>query len=112
MADTSYFVIQVPDSAQARAFYGGLFDWAFVPGSVSDGFQIQGVTPPAGLLGDADRAAVKVYFDVEDIHAAVACVRELGGESAEIDESPSGYQVDCRDDQGTEFSLHQQRSAQ
>jgi len=112
MADTSYFVIQVPDSAQARAFYGGLFGWGFASGSVSDGYQIQGVTPSAGLLGDADGAAMKVYLDVEDIDAAVARVRELGGESGEIDESPSGYQVDCRDDQGTEFSLHQQRSAQ
>lgn len=112
MADTSYFVIQVPDSAQARAFYGGLFGWGFAPGSSSDGFQIQGVTPPAGLLGGADQAAVKVYFDVADIHAAVARLRELGGESGEIDETPSGYQVDCRDDQGTEFSLHQQRDSQ
>jgi predicted enzyme related to lactoylglutathione lyase len=111
MTETSYFVIQVPDSAQARAFYGGLFGWGFAPGSVSDGFQIQGVTPPAGLRGNADSAVVKVYFDVEDIHEAVTRVRELGGESGEIDESSSGYQVDCRDDQGTEFSLHQQRSA-
>ncbi len=112
MADTSYLVIQVPDSAQAQAFYGGLLGWDFAPGSVSDGFQIQGVTPPAGLRGNADRAAVKVYFDVDDIPAAVARVRELGGEAADIDESPSGYQVDCRDDQGTEFSLHQHRSSQ
>ena len=48
---------------------------------------------------------VHLDFVVEDIHAAVAKVRELGGTAEEPTESPSGWSAECRDDQGTLFCL-------
>lgn len=110
MAETSYFVIQVPDADRGREFYGGLLGWGFAPGSVANSHQIEGVA--GGMLGGATRATIKHYFDVEDIQETAARVRELGGQCGEVEETPSGYQLDCRDDQGTAFSLHQARSAE
>jgi predicted enzyme related to lactoylglutathione lyase len=108
MAEEScYFVIQVPDADRGRGFYSGLLGWSFAPGSVAHSHQIEGMM--GGMSGGAGEAAMKLYFDVSDIQAAVARVRELGGESDEVEETLSGYQVDCRDDQGTAFSLHQAR---
>ncbi len=111
MAEQScYFVIQVPDAGQGREFYGGLLGWSFAPGSVANSHQIKGMM--GGLLGGVGEAAMRLYFDVPDIQAATARVRELGGECGEVEETPSGYQVDCRDDQGTAFSLHQARGGE
>jgi uncharacterized protein len=111
MAEEScYFVIQVPDADQGREFYGGLLGWTFQPGSIAHSHQIEGMM--GGLLGAAGEAAMKLYFDVSDIQSAAARVRELGGECGEIEATPSAYQLNCRDDQGTAFSLHQQRNSQ
>lgn len=104
-----YFVIQVPDAGRAREFYSSLFGWSFAIGNAADSHQIDGLM--GGMLGGTAAAAIKLYFDVEDIEAAVSSVRKLGGDCDQVEETPSGYQVDCRDDQGTAFSLHQARSA-
>lgn len=111
MAEEScYFVIQVPDAERGQEFYGGLLGWSFAPGSVANSHQIEGMM--GGLLGGVAEAAMKLYFDVDDIEAAAARVQELGGECGEIGETPSSYQLDCRDDQGTGFSLHEARGGE
>ena len=100
-----YFTIPVPDTGAAQAFYGGLFGWGFTPGNVPGGYQITGVTPPGGLHGGGDGSTPRVYFGVDDIEAAVARVRELGGHAGDPQEIASGRTAHCRDDQGTEFGL-------
>lgn len=101
-----YFTIGVPDAGRAQAFYGGLLDWRFEPGSVPDGYQIPDAKPPGGLHGGTDARGVQVYFAVEDIDAAVARVRELGGEADEPEHGGHGAYASCRDDQGVRFSLY------
>ena len=67
---------------------------------------IENTTPPGGLVRKAGDTA-QIWFRVDDIRAAAARVQELGGEASEPSESASGWHCDCRDDQGTRFSLWQ-----
>jgi uncharacterized protein len=103
--DLVYFMLPVSDGERAKAFYGDLFGWEFSPGNVADGFQITNSSPPGGMFAGGDPAKAEVWFDVEDIVAAVAKVRRLGGDAGEIGEVESGYIAECRDDQGTPFNL-------
>ena len=104
--DLGYFTIPVGDVQRGRAFYGRLFGWEFAADAGDEYSHINNTTPPGGLHRDAARMP-KVWFRVPDIHAAVALVRELGGEAEDPQESPSGSSAGCRDDQGTQFSLWQ-----
>ena len=99
-----YYTLPVADLEKGRAFYGGLFGWQFAAGAQYA--HIENTKPPGGLVrGPGD--AAQVWFRVDDIHAAVARVRALGGEAGAPSESASGWGADCRDDQGTRFSLWQ-----
>jgi predicted enzyme related to lactoylglutathione lyase len=103
-ADLGYFTIPVADLERGKAFYAAVFGWQFEAGESYA--HVPNTTPPGGLHVD-DAAHPKVWFRVPDIHAAVARVRERGGEATEPEVSDSGLSADCRDDQGTHFSLWQ-----
>jgi uncharacterized protein len=103
--------IPADDTARARGFWGSLFGWQFeqFPGPADyhmariderSGAAVTG--PEPGLAG------LRVYFDVDDIRAEAARVRELGGEAAEPMPVPSqGWFAPCSDDQGNAFGLWQ-----
>ena len=109
--DLVYFTIGVPDSERGRAFFQGLFGWDFSDGNIPGGFHIAGTNPPGGMhsmQSGASAPGFRPYFNVQDIAGAVDRIRALGGSAGEIKGSPeSGMYADCRDDQGTEFSLFQ-----
>lgn len=105
-APLSFFQIDVPDTTRARAFYGELFGWEFVPGNLSDYWMIPNAAPIGGL-GGGTASRPKVFFSVPDIAAGVEQVRRLGGTAGEPVTIPSGRFAECRDDQGTEFLLWQ-----
>ncbi len=106
-----HFEIPADDTANAREFWGSLFGWQFeaYPGPseyhmtrISDqaGAAITGLEP--GWRGP------RAYFDVDDVNAGVARVRELGGEAGEPLPVPGmGWFVTCRDTQGNDFGLWQ-----
>jgi predicted enzyme related to lactoylglutathione lyase len=48
-----------------------------------------------------------VYFEVDDLDAALERVRALGGETGEPQGGGAGRYANCRDDQGVEFSIFQ-----
>lgn len=100
-----YFTLAVPDADRAVAFYRGLLGWQPVPGSMPQGFHVANADPPGGILGGADVPGVRVSVRVPDVVAAVARVRELGGEADDVQATPSGRSATCRDDQGLEFDL-------
>ena len=104
--DLVYYSIPVPDAERAKAFYGEVLGWEFGPGNVSDGFQVTNTTPQAGIGGGVEASHPKVYLQVPDLDAAMAKVKELGGEVTGNPESigPGRY-VECRDDQGTSFHI-------
>ena len=104
-AELGYFTIPVADMERGKAFYDGLFGWQFEPG---EGYaHIGNTTLPGGLHAGGEGPSPKVWFRVDDINAAVARVRALGGEAADPAQSDSGWHTDCRDDQGIRFSLWQ-----
>jgi uncharacterized protein len=103
--DLVYFPVPVPDGERGKAFYGRLLGWEFAPGNVPGGFQITNVSPRGGMHGGGKGSSPLVWFQVDDLDAALEQVRELGGAPGEPEEIPSGRMASCRDDQGTSFNL-------
>lgn len=112
--EVAFFELGVEDAERGRAFYEGLFGWQFEPGPSGSGFMIAAPNMPGGMHeGDAE-AVPYVFFKVEDMDAALARVRELGGSVEEMDVEGDPESIAqhgrfklCRDDQGSQFGLHQ-----
>ena len=104
--ELAYVIYRVPDSAVFRDFYARVLRWTFEPGRVDDGWQIPGTHPMAGLSGGSTRPTAVPMWTVPDIDAAVARVREAGGNVlAEPSRQPYGVTAECSDDQGSQFYL-------
>lgn len=110
--DLSFFELGVGDVDRARRFYGNLFGWDFA--DEGKGATIETPNVPGGVHGGDAGASPYLFFRVDDLDAAIARVRELGGEigddvgedSADAD-ARFGRFVLCQDDQGSSFGLHQ-----
>jgi uncharacterized glyoxalase superfamily protein PhnB len=105
--DVAYLTLQVPDGARALDFYGAVLGWTAVPGTVPDGWQVDGTTPMIGIGGGSDEPGTVPMYAVDDIEVAVAAVRTAGGRADEIERKPYGLSALCRDDQGLPFWLGQ-----
>jgi predicted enzyme related to lactoylglutathione lyase len=109
-----FFEIGVQDAVRGKAFYGSLFDWKFAPGpSGGDGLMIS-TSGISGGMHAGDTASVPyLFFRVEDMDAALARVRELGGSVEDTDLGDESRAAEygrfklCRDDQGLIFGLHE-----
>ena len=109
-----FFELGVEDAERGRAFYERLFGWRFEPGPSGAGFAIATPTVPGGIHGSDRGSAPYVFFRVDDMEAALARVRELGGAVDEVDVEGDDESVArfgsfklCHDDQGSPFGLHQ-----
>lgn len=64
------------------------------------------------ITGVPDQSALMAYCGVEDVDAALAQVRELGGEAGEKQETSGvGLYAHCTDTEGNPFGLYQDLSA-
>lgn len=108
--DVSYLTMVVPDVDAAHAFYGGVLGWTFNIGRAG-GAQVSGVAPQMGMTtqpeGGPATPGVILCYRVDDIAAAVARVREAGGQARAVAQRPYGLESLCADDQDTPFYLHQ-----
>ncbi len=100
------------DTAEARAFWGGLFGWQFqeYAGSPTEYHMTQLSEQTGGAIyaAESGKRGLRVYFDVDDIGAGTARVRELGGNAGEALPVPSmGWFAHCQDPAGNEFGLWQ-----
>lgn len=102
-----YFTIDAPDGARAAAFFGALLGWDARAGSQPGGFHVENISPPGGIDGSKPAPGVTIYLRVDDVAAAAARVRELGGTVLEETTYPSGGNASCLDDQGVPFQLWQ-----
>jgi uncharacterized glyoxalase superfamily protein PhnB len=105
--DAVYLTLQVPDGARALDFYGAVLGWTAVPGSVPDGWQVEGTTPLVGIGGGSSEPGTVPMYAVDDIEVAVAAVLTAGGRAEEIERKSFGLAALCRDDQGLPFWLGQ-----
>jgi uncharacterized protein len=103
--------IPADDTTKTREFWGGLFGWQFeaYPGpSEYHMTRISDQTGAAITSMEPGKRGTRVYFDVDDINAGAARVRELGGEANDPDPVPGmGWFATCRDSEGNEFGLWQ-----
>jgi predicted enzyme related to lactoylglutathione lyase len=105
--DISYTSLWVRDVARAATFYGAVLGLEYVPGDDNRGRQAPGLAPPQGLWQHPALSALFCSYVVDDIAAAVARVREAGGQAEEPVPQAYGLTADCVDTDGVPFALHQ-----
>lgn len=103
----AYLTFEVADTARARAFFGAVFGWHFVPGNVEDGWQIDGLAPMGGLHGGHRPATVVPMYAVDRLETAITAVRAAGGIATDPECRSFGTMSSCTDDQGIRFHLGQ-----
>lgn len=84
-----YFAIHAPDLAHAKEFFTAVFGWVYTAESHIDGSSPSGGLSEGGLSEGGSR--IDLAFEVPDIKAAVAKLRELGGEAPDPVLSQSGW---------------------
>jgi predicted enzyme related to lactoylglutathione lyase len=105
--------IEVPadDTGQGRAFWSGLFGWEFESFPGPSEYHMTRIGEQTGLAitnMEPGKQGTRSYFEVDDVNAGAARVRELGGEADEPMPVPSmGWFSTCRDPHGNEFGLWQ-----
>jgi hypothetical protein len=99
----------VPDGDRAQRFYSELFGWDTRGGYQPGSYHVSSITPPSGIHGREGAPEVRIYFRVDDIEAAAARVRELGGQVLSVTNYDSGGNAECVDDQGLRFDLFRPR---
>lgn len=103
--EVTYFELPSSDIATTQQFWGALFGWKFNEGNFPGYSMIQGPKPLGGTPHDEPSRHPRIFFAVDDLEAAVAQVRELGGTADDPVTIPSGAFAHCKDNQGVEFSL-------
>jgi uncharacterized protein len=111
MAGMVHVEIPVDDTAGGKAFWGSLFGWQFQAYPEGAEYHMARLTDDSGAAVsgmEPGKRGLLVYFDVPDIGASVARVRELGGEANDKLPVPSmGWFAVCKDPEGNEFGLWQ-----
>jgi predicted enzyme related to lactoylglutathione lyase len=96
-----HYEISASDVDRAQRFWSGVLGWEFGESVMPDGDYRMART------GEASGAAV--YFNVDDLDASLAMVKELGGSSEDKSPVPGmGWFAHCTDSEGNAFSLWQQ----
>ena len=103
--------IPADDTTASREFWGSLFGWTFesYPGPFEYLMARFSETQGGAITNmEAGKRGMRAYFDVEDINAGVARVKELGGETSDAMPVPQmGWFAACTDPHGNEFGLWQ-----
>jgi uncharacterized protein len=106
-----HFEIAAGDTARTREFWSSLFGWQWQDYSGPVEYHMTQLGEKMGgaiYQAEGDKRGLRVYFDVDDINAGAARVRELGGEAGEGLPVPGmGWFAQCKDTQGNEFGLWQ-----
>ena len=99
------------DTGRAKGFWNGLFGWQWesYPGPFEYHMtRIDDTTGAAIYAAEDGQRGLRPYFDVDDINAGAAKVRELGGEAGDALPVPQmGWFAECKDTEGNEFGLWQ-----
>jgi uncharacterized protein len=104
-----HYEIGAQHSDRAQAFWSGLFGWQFSEPMPEMDYRMAQMSDSQGAaIFHSDAPVVNVYHQVDDIDAATAKVRELGGEAADKLPVPGhGWFAACKDTEGNTFHLWQ-----
>jgi uncharacterized protein len=109
-----HYEIAASDVDRAQSFWGGLFGWEFGASAMPEmDYRMARTGEQSGTaLYAGDPGHPNVYFGVDDIDAAIAKVRELGGTAEDKQPVPMmGWFTACKDTEGNAFSLWQSDSS-
>ena len=98
------------DTGRAKEFYSGLFGWTFRDAGMPGVDYHMFAAEPAGAVFRSEDAGTgpRVYYETDDIDAATASVRALGGTAEAKHEIPGvGWSASCKDLDGNPFSFFQ-----
>jgi uncharacterized protein len=104
-----HFEIPASDTSRARDFYGNLFGWEWqtMEGPV-EYHMTRTSEDTGGAIFSGDPGAIRPYFDVDDINAGVARVKELGGQVDDPQPVPTmGWFATGTDPEGNPIGLWQ-----
>jgi predicted enzyme related to lactoylglutathione lyase len=102
-----YWTLPAPDAAASKRFYAEVFGWSFGDPGSQGGMHVENRLPDGGLGGGREGTGPELFFRVDDLDAAVARVRDLGGTAELAGSGPEGSHAMCADDQGIPFGLSQ-----
>ncbi len=101
-----YLTLPADDLERGMAFFGELMGWEFSEPGSQGGVHILNANFP-GSVGPGGGNAPVVSFVVDDLDAAVATVRRLGGTATDPDGPDAWRTAACTDGAGLEFNLVQ-----
>lgn len=114
--DVGFFSLWVDDVERAAVFYADALGWTYAQDS-GPGRTVEGTAFPHRITALADvrrefwpdqrHATLFCSRGVADLDTAIERVRTAGGRARERTEHGHNRVVDCVDDQGAPFSLHQ-----
>jgi predicted enzyme related to lactoylglutathione lyase len=103
--------IPADDTEQSREFWGSLFGWQFESYPGPSEYHMTRIGENAGVAitnMEPGKHGTRSYFDVDDIKAGIARVKELGGQAGDPMPVPNmGWFSTCTDPHGNEFGLWQ-----
>jgi predicted enzyme related to lactoylglutathione lyase len=109
--------LEIPagDTGKAREFWGSLFGWQWQAFEGPSEYHMTRLSETSGAAiyvpDESGKRGPRVYFDVDDINAAAAKVKELGGSADAPQAVPGmGWFTLCKDTEGNEFGLWQNDS--
>lgn len=110
--------LEIPsdDTEKARKFWGSLFDWQFEAYPGPSEYHMARISDRGGVAVsnmEPGKRGTRPYFDVDNINASAARVKELGGQASDPMPVPNmGWFSTCTDPEGNEFGLwHSDTSA-
>jgi predicted enzyme related to lactoylglutathione lyase len=108
-ARLNYLELPVADTAQATAFYGAVFGWAFSDFGPTYAATTTGDTDIGFQADEAQKTAAPLpVIEVDDIHAALAAVETAGGRvTMAIFTFPGGRRFHFADPDGHELAVMQ-----
>jgi len=104
-----HFEIPAKDTSRAQEFYGNLFGWQFQAMEGPAEYHMTRLSEDTGgAVFPGDSGAIRVYFDVDDIKAGVARLKELGGSADDPQPVPTmGWFATGTDTEGNPIGLWQ-----
>ncbi len=104
-----HFEIPAGDTARAKDFWSSLFGWQWQALEGPQEYHMTQITEQSGAaIFPAEDRGPRTYFDVDDINAATARVKELGGEADDALPVPGmGWFAACKDTEGNKFGFWQ-----